>query len=41
MCKKIAEAQSDAACAAAEAEWDRQVKKDKDLTKFKPNFRTG
>jgi hypothetical protein len=38
VCKKVAQAQSDAACAAAEAEWDRQVKKNKDLTKFKVVF---
>ncbi len=38
MCKKIAAAQSSAAVAAAEAEWDRQVKKDKELTKFKVTF---
>ncbi|HME78256.1 MAG TPA: hypothetical protein VKI00_22190 [Mycobacterium sp.] len=37
-CKKIAEAQSDAACAAAKSEWERQVKKNKDLTKFKVVF---
>jgi hypothetical protein len=37
-CKKIAQAQSDAACAAAEAEWDRQVKKEEDLTSFKVVF---
>ena len=38
VCKKIAQAQSDAACSAAEAEWDRQIKKKKDLTKFRVMF---
>ena len=38
MCKKIATAQSDAASAAAEAEWDKQAKKNKDLTTFKVVF---
>ena len=38
VCKKVAQAQSDVACAAAEAEWGRQDKKNKDLTKFKVVF---
>jgi len=37
-CKKIAEAQAGAASDAAEAEWDKYVKKNKDLTKFRLVF---
>ena len=38
MCKKVAEAQSDAASAAAEAAWEKQAKKNKDLAVFKAVF---
>ncbi|MGH7041391.1 MAG: hypothetical protein ACREFY_04575 [Acetobacteraceae bacterium] len=37
-CKQIAEAQSAAAVAAAEAEWKRAAKKNKDLAKFDAGF---
>ena len=38
MCKKVAEAQGDAATSAAEAAWAVQVKKNKDLTKLNAVF---